>query len=90
MARWLWRIVDVRVVDRAVEETGGQSVRLARWLWEAVDVRQIEKSSDQIGRAADASGKKLNEVEPRTIQHHLGVLIAWLVAAILFFYWLVL
>ena len=90
VARWLWRIVDVRVVDRAVEETGGQSVRLARWLWEAVDVRQIEKSSDQIGRAADASGKKLNEVEPRTIQHHLGVLIAWLVAAILFFYWLVL
>jgi NADH-quinone oxidoreductase subunit L len=90
LARWLWRIVDVRVVDRAVEETGGQSVKLARWLWEAVDVRQIEKSSDQIGRAADASGKKLNEVEPRTIQHHLGVLIAWLVAVILCFYWLVL
>jgi NADH-quinone oxidoreductase subunit L len=89
-AQWLWRVVDVRGIDRTVVESGNQSVGLAQWLWEAVDVRQIEKGSDQIGRAADASGKKLNEVEPRTIQHHLGVLITWLVAAILFFYWLVL
>ena len=88
--RWLWRVVDVRGIDRMVVESGHQSVGLAQWLWETVDVRQIEKGSDQIGRAADASGKKLNDVEPRTIQHHLGVLIAWLVAAILFFYWLVL
>ena len=65
-------------------------VGLARWLWEAVDVRRIDKSSDQIGRAADASGKKLKDYEPRTIQHHLVVLIGWLVAAILLFYWLVL
>ena len=90
LARWLWRIIDVRVIDRAVEQTGGQSVGLARWLWEAVDVRRVEKGSDQIGRAADASGKKLRDVEPRTIQHHLSVLIGWLVVAILFFYWLVL
>ncbi|MEE2707740.1 MAG: NADH-quinone oxidoreductase subunit L [Planctomycetota bacterium] len=90
VARWLWRVVDVRGVDRAVVESGTQSVGLARWLWEAVDVRRIEKASDQIGRAANASGKKLNDVEPRTIQHHLVVLIGWLVVAILFFYWLVL
>jgi len=76
----------VRVIDRAVEKTGGKSVGL----WEAVDVRRIERGTDQIGRAADASGKRLYDVEPRTIQHHLVVLIAWLVAAILFFYWLVL
>jgi len=90
LARWLWRMIDVRVIDRAVEQTGSQSVGLARWLWRAVDVRRIEKSSDQIGRAADASGEKLRDVEPRTLQHHLVVLISWLVAAILLFYWLVL
>ena len=90
LARWLWKTIDVRVIDRAVEKTGGKSVGLARYLWEAVDVRRIEKGADQIGRAADASGKKLNDVEPRTIQHHLVVLITWLVAAILFFYWFVL
>jgi NADH-quinone oxidoreductase subunit L len=90
LARWLWRMIDVRVIDHAVEETGGKSVGLARWLWESIDMRRIEKSSDRIGQAADAGGKRLNEVEPRTLQHHLIVLITWLVVAILFFYWLVL
>ncbi len=90
LARWLWQMIDVRVIDRAVEQTGGQSVGLARWLWETVDVRRIEKSSNQIGRAADASGEKLKDYEPRTIQHYLVVLIAWLIVAILFSYWLVL
>jgi NADH-quinone oxidoreductase subunit L len=90
LARWLWRMIDVRVIDKTVEGSGSKSVGLARWLWESVDVRRIEKSSDQIGHAADASGKKLSDVEPRTIQHHLVVLITWLVAAILFFYWIVL
>ncbi len=90
LARWLWQMIDVRVIDRAVEQTGGQSVGLARWLWETVDVRRIEKSSNQIGCAADASGEKLKDYEPRTIQHYLVVLIAWLIVAILFSYWLVL
>ncbi len=88
-AQWMWRVVDVRGIDRAVVESGTQSVGLARWLWEAVEVRRIEKGSDQIGHAANASGKRLNDVEPRTIQHHLVVLIGWLVVAMLFFYWLV-
>jgi len=88
--RWLWETVDVRGIDRMVVGGGQQSAGLSQWLWEAVDVRRIEKGADQVDRTAEASGKKLNEVEPRPIQDHLGVLIAWLVAAILFFYWLVL
>ena len=90
LARWLWQTVDVRAIDRSSDRTGGKSLALARWLWEAVDVRRIENSADQIGHAADATGHKLQDVEPRTLQHHLLVLILWLVAAILFFYWLVL
>ena len=90
LARWLWRIIDVRVIDRTVQNTGGRSVSLARWLWEAVDVRRIDKSVEQIGRATDATGHKLREVEPRMLQQHLLVLITWLVVAIGFFYWLVL
>jgi NADH-quinone oxidoreductase subunit L len=90
VARWMWRVVDVRGIDRAVVQCGTQSIGLARWLWEAVDVRRIDKGSDQIGHLAEAGGKILSNVKPRTIQHHLVVLIAWLVAAILFFYWLIL
>jgi hypothetical protein len=90
LARWLWRRIDVRVIDRTVENTGSQSVGLARWLWEAIDVRRIEKNAERIGRAADATGHKLQDVEPRTLQHHLLVLNCWLVVAIVFFYWVVL
>jgi hypothetical protein len=57
-------------------------------MWEAVDVRRIEKSVEQIGHAADATGHKLQDVEPRTLQHHLLVLIIWLLVAIVFSYWL--
>jgi NADH-quinone oxidoreductase subunit L len=90
MARWLWRMIDVRVIDRTVEGTGTRSVGLARWLWEVVDVRRIEKNAERIGHAADATGHKLKDVEPRTLQHHLLVLNLWLVFAIVFFYWFVL
>ena len=90
LARWLWQMIDVRVIDRTVERTGSQSVGLARWLWEVIDVRRIEKNADRIGRAANATGHKLQDVEPRTLQHHLLVLISWLVVAIVFFYWFVL
>ena len=90
LARWLWRTIDVGVIDRAVVGTGDRSVGLARWLWEAVDVRGIEKNVQRIGRAADSTGHKLQDVEPRTLQHHLLVLISWLVVAIVFFYWFVL
>lgn len=90
MARWLWQVIDVRAIDRTVEGTGGTSIGLARWLWEAIDVRRIDKTSEQIGQAVDATGRKLHVVEPRTLQHHLLVVISWLVFAIVFFYWLVL
>ncbi len=83
-------MIDVRVIDRTVERTGSQSVGLARWLWEVIDVRRIEKNVERIGHAADATGHKLQDVEPRTLQHHLLVLIFWLVVAIVFFYWFVL
>ena len=90
LAQWMWRVVDVRGIDRVVVESGHQSVGLARWLWEVIDVRRIEKNAEQIGRAADATGHKLQDVEPRTLHHHLLVLISWLVVAIVFFYWFVL
>jgi NADH-quinone oxidoreductase subunit L len=89
LARWLWRMIEVRVIDRAVESTGGRSVGLARWLWEVVDVRRIEGNVERIGHAADAAGHKLQDVEPRTLQHHLLILNLWLVVAIVFFYWVV-
>jgi NADH-quinone oxidoreductase subunit L len=90
LARWLWQTIDVEAIDRTVEKTGENSVGLARWLWQTIDVRRLDKSSEQIGRSAEATGRKLRDVQPRTIQHHVLVLIFWLVVAIMFFYQLVL
>ncbi len=89
-ARWLWQVVDVRGIDGAVVATGRQTVGLARWLWETIDVGRIDKNAERIGLAANKTSHKLQEVEPRTLQGHLIVLILWLVMATVFFYWIVL
>jgi NADH-quinone oxidoreductase subunit L len=89
-ARWLWQVADVRGIDRAVVGTGHQTVALAQWLWEVIDVRRVDKNPERSGRADEATGHKLQDVEPRTLQHHLLVFNCWLVVAIVFFYWFVL
>jgi len=88
-ARWLWQVVDVKGIDRKVVGIGGQTVNLARWLWQVIDIRGIEKNVERLGRETDTTGHLLQRIEPRTLQHHLLVMIFWLVAAIGLFYWLV-
>ncbi len=89
-ATWLWQVVDVRGIDRGVVGIGGQSVNFARWLWQVIDIRGIEKNVERLGRQADATGHMLQKVEPRMLQHHLLVMVFWLILAIGLFYWLVL
>ena len=89
MARWLWQVIDIRGIDRTVTNLGGQSQNLAKWFWQIIDIRTIQKSVDQVGEQAGAAGQALQHVEPRMLQHHLLVLIFWLVVAITFLFWLV-
>jgi hypothetical protein len=90
MAGWLWQVVDVRLIDRSVEGTGRQTEGLARWLWDAVEVRRIDQNVERLGHWTAATGRGLEDIGPRNLQHHLLVLIFWLVTAIGLFYWLVL
>ena len=87
--RWLWRVVDVKGIDRVVVGLGGSSVGFGRWLWRVVDVRWLGYNIGQILKGADAAGQILQETEPRTIQHHLLVMVFWLVLAIGLLYFLV-
>ena len=89
LARWLWQVVDVRGIDRGVVGIGSQTVNFARWLWQIIDIRGIENNIERLGHQAEATGQILQKFEPRTLQHHLLVMIFWLVAAIGLFYWLV-
>ena len=89
LANWLWRVIDVKGIDRAVIGLGGSSVGLGRWLWRVVDVRWLEKNIGQVLQKADVAGNILQETESRTIQHHLLVMVFWLVSAIGLLYFLV-
>jgi NADH-quinone oxidoreductase subunit L len=87
LARWLWRVIDVRGIDRAVTDLGASSFKTARWLWK-VDVRGIDRAAEEVGRQGDATGQRLARFEPRTLQHHILVMITWLVIGLTLFYWL--
>ena len=89
VANWLWRVIDIKGIDRAVVGLGGTSVGLGRWLWRVVDIRWLETNIGQVLQKADAAGHILQETESRTIQHHLLVMVFWLVSAIGLLYVLV-
>jgi len=88
LAQWLWQMIDVRGIDRAVNDLGTSSLTTARWLWN-VDVRGIEWTADEVGRQSDATGRRLARMEPRTLQHHILLMIVWLILGLAVFYWFV-
>jgi NADH-quinone oxidoreductase subunit L len=42
-ARWLWRNIDIKVIDRFIHSIATYSVYFARWLWRIVDLRVIDR-----------------------------------------------
>ena len=112
LARWLWRVVDSQGIDRLVVASGTGCVALAHSLWRIIDVRAVRRTdgrpagsnlpfawwtSDPIDLAPtepradqnetdEASCPEFRNVEPRTLQHHLLLLIVCLLAAIVFLY----
>ncbi len=90
MARWLWVFVDTQGIDRAVTGVGQVSIRTAQWLWQIVDIKGIDRVFGGVGRQSDQAGQALRKLEPRMLQHHLLVMILWLVVGIALFYWLIL
>ena len=85
MAGWLWRVVDLHGIDRVVVGLGQRSVGFARWLWQVVDLRGV----DRVGKQAESGGGMMRELEPRTLQHHLLVMIFWLIVGMGLLFWFV-
>jgi NADH-quinone oxidoreductase subunit L len=79
-ARWLWGIVDVRVIDRFIHSIATYSVYFAGWLLQIVDIRWLERKVEKVAGQVNATGKILQEMESRTIQHQILVMVFWLVA----------
>ena len=49
-ARWLWRVIDVSVVDRFIHAIASSAVLFARWLWRVVDIKGIDRIVVGIGQ----------------------------------------
>jgi len=88
-ARWLWRAVDLRGVDRVVVGIGQQSIGIANWLWKIIDIKVLDKKVNRGGEQAEAAEDMMREMEPRTLQHHLLVMIFWLIVGMGLLFWFV-
>lgn len=88
LSTWLWSAMEIRQVDRMVQGVATSSVKMSHWLWQVLDVRGTERAVEQLGRLADGGGQALQRIEPRTLRHHLIVVVCWLVLAIGLWYWL--
>ena len=81
-SRWLWQNIDIRVIDRFILSIATYSVYFARWLWRVIDIRFLGRKVGLVAEQANAAGQLLQEMESRTIQHQILVMIFWLVAMI--------
>lgn len=88
-ARWLWRVVDFRGVDRVVVGIGKHSIGIANWLWNIIDIKVLDKNVNRLGDQTEATAETMRELEPRTLQHHLLVMIFWLILGMILLFWLV-
>ena len=87
VSQWLWRVIDLGVIDRLVVSVGSRSLALARRL-SRIDLAGTNKSVESVERGVDASGRALQGLQPRTLQHDLLVVVFWLAIALGFFYWI--
>lgn len=61
-AQWLWRVIDMRLIDRAIQSVASYSVLFARWLWRIVDIRGIDRIVVGIGQQSAGLSRWLWQV----------------------------
>ncbi len=67
-ANWLWKTIDLGVVDRAVRGVAVVAVAMSRWLWQVVDVRGIDRMVIGVGQTMSVARWFWQHVE----MHKLG------------------
>jgi NADH:ubiquinone oxidoreductase subunit 5 (subunit L)/multisubunit Na+/H+ antiporter MnhA subunit len=79
-ARWLWRVIDIKIIDGFIYFIAGFSKNFFEMLWRIVDVRWLDRKVGHLEDQADGAEQLRQELESRAIQHQLLVMIFWLVA----------
>ena len=88
-AKWLWRTVDIKFIDRFIYLIATYSVYFVNWLWRIVDIHWLDWRVGQKAERFYTARQSLQKVEVRTTQHQLLVMIFWLGAVTGLFYILV-
>ena len=87
LSRWLWQVVDVRGIDRIVTGTEGHTMNVVRWFWQHIEMRKLDGPDERAPHRADTADRPAQDVKPRMLQHHVLVMVFWLIIAIGLFYW---
>jgi len=73
LANWLWRIIDIKVIDNFIHSIANCSVSLAGWLWRIVDIRFIDRFVHFIGTfSVNFSGRLWRIVEIHWLERKVG------------------
>ena len=81
-ASWLERLTETGLVDRGPDAAARALLRVSGWLWRVVDRRGTDETLTRLGRLADDTGDALQRHGPRTLRHHLVIIVCWLALAI--------
>ena len=62
LAHWLWRNIDVRIIDKAIHSIATYSILFAQWLWKVIDIKGIDRIVMGIGQQSVGMGRWLWQV----------------------------
>ena len=72
-AHWLWRVIDISVVDRFVHSIASHAVFGAQWLWRIVDMKGIDRVVTGIGEQSVGMGRWLPRMaDVRWVEQKIG------------------
>ncbi len=82
MANWLERLAETDLSTRGPKAAATALLRISGWLWRSVDRQGSAKADSGVGRLADDPADALVRMGPRTLRHHLVIIVCWLSLAI--------
>ena len=87
-AAWLERLTEAGLIDRGPNAAASLLMRISNWLWRLVDRGGTEATAETAARQSEGTGEARPRTGPRTLRHHLVIIVCWLALAIGLTYWL--
>ena len=73
LAHWLWRFIDMSVVDKFIHSIASYSILFAQWLWRVIDIKGIDRVVMGIGQQSVGFGQWLwRMVDIRVLDRNIG------------------